>query len=832
MNVDSSSTYVNNASSNKGFSGMISGMDTEKLVEEMLQGTQAKIDKQNALKQQTIWKQEMYRDVISKINSFQDKYFGFTSESSFMTGEMFTAMGVKSTSTAFDVTASGLAQPGEMKVDVLQLASKASVSSNPVSGGLSMKLDGSKLTSADGSLELTVELNGVRKTVTAKASGSETLEEALQAALNKNFGTGAIQLKKDGADGAYRLLTSSKGQTLTVSGKALEEMGNNAFLSNKISRNSKLADLNFATPLQGNHFTFTINGTEITASADETLSSLMEKVNKSDAGVNLIYDDLSDTFRMEAKESGEGFSITMSQSEGNLLSGMFGLSAGSSATSKELTGAGIASTGKQLTGNWKEASFSITVNGTSHTFKLAKEAVKDADGKEKKDADGNVIYKEFTKEEVLTSINAQMDKAFGTGAIQLKEDGSVAVTKAGLHISVPAAPETPLTEEEIKKQQEAGNLNTILGLNNGQNNKVDGNTASSQVLELKDVADVGATVGETFDSVQDGRVTITKNPVTEAEKALFGNVVLGDGSGQAAHSTQGTNAVVRINGTLTERSSNQFETGGLTFSLKETTVTGVTISRDGNGQLVAEGLPENQNASQSITVEQNNDKIFDNIKSFVDDYNKLIEDLNKLVDAEASYKKHAPLTKAQKKEMTEHEIELWEEKSKEGLLRRDSTIGSFLENMRSVLYQKPDPDGLALYDIGIDTGDWKSKGKLVIKDEKALRSAIETKADQIQDLFMGEKGLANQMKDVLEDTAKTSSADPGVLVRIAGAKGTASDKENQMQRQLDGIADKLRMLEFQYKQEKNRYWKQFNAMERVLSDMSSQSAWLGQMMGG
>ena len=54
MNVNSTSSYVNNPSSNKGFSGMASGMDTESMVEALLSGTQAKIDKQNALKQQTI----------------------------------------------------------------------------------------------------------------------------------------------------------------------------------------------------------------------------------------------------------------------------------------------------------------------------------------------------------------------------------------------------------------------------------------------------------------------------------------------------------------------------------------------------------------------------------------------------------------------------------------------------------------------------------------------------------------------------------------------------------------------------------------------------------
>ena len=42
-------------------SGLVSGMDTEEMVEKMLSGTQAKIDKQTGLQQQLEWKQEIYR---------------------------------------------------------------------------------------------------------------------------------------------------------------------------------------------------------------------------------------------------------------------------------------------------------------------------------------------------------------------------------------------------------------------------------------------------------------------------------------------------------------------------------------------------------------------------------------------------------------------------------------------------------------------------------------------------------------------------------------------------------------------------------------------------
>lgn len=71
--VSSSSTYsaTTSAASSNGLSGLMSGMDTEAMVEKLLSGTQSKIDDQEALKQQTTWKQEIYREIISQLNSFQ-----------------------------------------------------------------------------------------------------------------------------------------------------------------------------------------------------------------------------------------------------------------------------------------------------------------------------------------------------------------------------------------------------------------------------------------------------------------------------------------------------------------------------------------------------------------------------------------------------------------------------------------------------------------------------------------------------------------------------------------------------------------------------------------
>ena len=127
-----------------------------------------------------------------------------------------------------------------------------------------------------------------------------------------------------------------------------------------------------------------------------------------------------------------------------------------------------------------------------------------------------------------------------------------------------------------------------------------------------------------------------------------------------------------------------------------------------------------------LTTSRDTDKIVDSLKSFVEDYNALVEELNEHLKETANYKKYAPLTDEQKKEMSDKEIELWEEKSKEGLLHNDANITSFLGDMRMVLYSSVEGAGLSLYDIGIETSDnWRDNGKLVI-DEDVLKSMAAT----------------------------------------------------------------------------------------------------------
>ena len=326
--------------------------------------------------------------------------------------------------------------------------------------------------------------------------------------------------------------------------------------------------------------------------------------------------------------------------------------------------------------------------------------------------------------------------------------------------------------------------------------------------ELRNVT--GGTVTYADNKIQIDGVELTIEGTDADGKALMNSLFGSDtiSNHTSADITAGQNARLTVDGTVIERNSNTFELDGITMELtSEYHDTGTPIR---------------------LTTSRDTDKIVDSLKSFVEDYNALVEELNEHLKETANYKKYAPLTDEQKKEMSDKEIELWEEKSKEGLLHNDANITSFLGDMRMVLYSSVEGAGLSLYDIGIETSDnWRDNGKLVI-DEDVLKSMAATNPDAICKLFTDrDQGLGTGMQNALKDAANVSSGSPGTMVRYAGTKDVLTTS-NTLYEEMKHISETLSNLNTKYQLEKTRYWNQFNAMEQAISNMNSQSSWLTQ----
>ena len=283
---------------------------------------------------------------------------------------------------------------------------------------------------------------------------------------------------------------------------------------------------------------------------------------------------------------------------------------------------------------------------------------------------------------------------------------------------------------------------------------------------------------------------------------------------------------------LVQNAANTFTIDGVTYTLKNTTPEG------------AEPI--------TITVTQDVDKAYDAIKNFVDKYNELIDKINGKLNEER-FRDYAPLTDAQRKEMSEKEIELWEQKAKSGLLRSDSILQNIVYGMRRALSDAVADIGISLSSIGITTGLYSERGKLHINEDK-LKEALRNDPEQVMQLFMkkssidyspdldstsrtqryNESGLMYRIYDILMDNIRTTrnkDGKKGILLEKAGIVGDITEFQNLMDEELKRLDKRIDAAVEAMISKENKYWAQFTALERAIQRMNMQSMWLMQQMG-
>ncbi|OOE14392.1 flagellar hook-associated protein 2 [Fictibacillus arsenicus] len=268
--------------------------------------------------------------------------------------------------------------------------------------------------------------------------------------------------------------------------------------------------------------------------------------------------------------------------------------------------------------------------------------------------------------------------------------------------------------------------------------------------------------------------------------------------------TQGGLAEFTINGYATKRATNSFPISGVTYNLQQIGSANISVSSDTNATV-------------------------DVIKSFVDKYNETIEAINKKT-SETRYRDFPPLTDEQRKDLSEKEAELWDEKAKSGMLRRDSILSSGLNALRQDMYSTintGDTKYDQLSEIGITTTSiYQDKGKLEI-DEKKLREALATNPDAVMKLFTGttsDEGIAKKLRATIEATKKKIESKAG---NTGGTNATFT-----LGRELTDVDKRISAFEDRLVQVENRYWRQFSAMEQAIQRSNQQAMYLMQQFGG
>lgn len=280
------------------------------------------------------------------------------------------------------------------------------------------------------------------------------------------------------------------------------------------------------------------------------------------------------------------------------------------------------------------------------------------------------------------------------------------------------------------------------------------------------------------------------------------------GLGTSAVTVPAADAAFVYNGTPMTSSSNTVTMNGMTMNLVGTTGTD----------------------SVTINVKNDTQAVYDMIKNFIKGYNEVLTSMNEAYYAETA-KGYEPLTDDQKEAMSEDQVEKWETKIKDSLLRRDETLNTLIGSMRNTLSRSVAVDKKAQYlsTFGIVTTDYTEKGLLHINGDKDdlsvsdedndLMTALTNDPDKVMSVFTK---LASDLYTDMSDKMSSTS--------MRSALNFYNDKD--MKKQIDNYTDSLKTMESKLEDLESRYYKQFTAMERAMSQMNSQSSNLAAMLGG
>lgn len=411
---------------------------------------------------------------------------------------------------------------------------------------------------------------------------------------------------------------------------------------------------------------------------------------------------------------------------------------------------------------------------------------------------------------IKENLQNRLNKAFGTGMVEV---GIGTRTDADGKLIEELTFKTKKDDSSISVSGSDGSVLHVLGIENGESNKVnlsgklsqsglqiditdskysdglvingvkiggiDANTSISSILSKINSSDAG--VKATYVAASGQFMLVSKETGagreisldSELARELFGGGDYVEGQDAQIDVSYGNGKVVTM-----ERASNTFNLEGMTVTVsgvfggdwsegKELTEIEAKEYEEGtkplgdgqriieqDGKKLLQDWKSDTSAGVTFSAKADVDKVTEKVKKFFEDFNAIATEVNKQVTTrpDSSY---GPLTDEQKDEMSETSIENWENKAKSGLLFNDSTMRDLSMDIQSVYTKLMSQTGLSyedLKELGITYSDNEKDGGILVFDENAFRSAMENKPEKVSALFGGGSGMGNGLVKIVEDT--------------------------------------------------------------------------------
>lgn len=206
MAISSITSAINNR---MRLSGMVSGLDTDSIVTQLMATEQAKVDRVIQKRDIDVWKTEAYRDITSTLQSFYDEYFDTLSSKNLKSANSFSSYAATFADTTatnyINITPGASAKAGTYSISEIKAATSASISTGAnvtiaAETGTISDADVQNIKSSSFNNNFVFSLNG--KTVTLKLKDGLTnvgeLRQELEDKINAAFGSGNINVINNG----------------------------------------------------------------------------------------------------------------------------------------------------------------------------------------------------------------------------------------------------------------------------------------------------------------------------------------------------------------------------------------------------------------------------------------------------------------------------------------------------------------------------------------------------------------------------------------------------------------------------------------------------------
>ena len=751
-------------------SGMVSGLDTESLVQAMVSTQVSKKEKLQKAQTKLQWKQDAFKSLNTKVYGLYSKVGNLRFSSAYNMKKT-----TVSDTTKAQVTASNTAVNGIQTLQIKQLATSGYLTGGELKKGTTGKTTLKELGYDGADTSISVTIGSSKKDI--DVSGSTTVDDLVSklkdAGLNASFddknGRIFVSAKETGKENDFSLTGAD------MSGlKALNAAGLSVMSKSDIENYNKMASY------AKNDDTGSYSESKTSEAILQTLKNLQNAyegntklaLEEKDLNAKIAYSDAKDAVNKYL--DGDDTNADK-KAEREQLVNLLKQSSSKYTYVNDQTGEVKEIYDAKDAAGW--TAYDTKVNELAKSTGLITETTGD-DGETKEDS---------TKLEALSN-NIKTVVAVDDNAIYTDDD------KKAYYLSEDERAAAKTRLEEIPKEKEANDA-----------------VIADEDNSYWDIKDYTGKTEDDLAAIADKYAKQVTNARDMVEKLAKGSKDIPISAGASRVDAQ--DAKITLNNADFTSSSNVFNINGLTIKAMAKTADGETLS---------------------INTDTDTQGIYDKIKDFLTDYNSIINELTSLYNADSA-KGYEPLTDDEKESMSDKEVEKWETKIKDSILRNDSTVGGVMNAMTTAMMKSYTINGksYSLSSFGIHTQGYLNAAKneqyayhidgdeddtITSGNTDKLMDMINNNPEDLEE-FM--KQLTSGLYSALDSKMKSTT--------LSSAYTIYNDK--QMTKEYNNYTTEIKEWETKISDLEDRYYKQFSNMETQLAKMQSSTSSISSMLG-